>query len=164
MRYGICEDHVTQVLAAWIGTKLAVQSPLKEQVTSFLMQKGEEKQPLEDTAKALETVLFQGLFRLLGPTMTTVMDDGGPRRIWLANLSEMTDDVLLVLMEDLPRNSRTDDLLQTYALDAGSRSALAVQYACLSSLHTQQDRTVMAEILRERYAKGWCPPWLNLPR
>lgn len=155
-------ERVRQLLSQWIGAKLAGELPIAEAAAQVLRAYVPRKTPLAQIARQLEDVLFRGLYAALGRGMTVQLDNGVLRRIRMDELPEMADDVLLALLEAMDVYAVSYGILREYAMETGSRSALAVLYARYGSFQTTEELTWLARVLRERYPAAR-PDWLQLP-
>ena len=106
-------------------------------------------QDFSDLEKALESVLFNGLYSELGDSMTFYASKRHIR-IHMEDLPELADRVLLPLFEDLTVCATNCRRLHDYAMSAGSASAMQVLIASYDHLLPEGEADVMKRILRGR--------------
>lgn len=163
MAASIWEERIREEMRPWIGALLADGTPIAARCEAVLRAYVPRETSLEETAAALEQVIFAELYAALGRGMRAPMGDGSVRRIRTDTLPEIADAALGVLLEKLAVNPVSDSLLRTYAMTTGSCSALRVLYQRFAAYQTAEERALLARLLAERYPPNARPAWLKMP-
>ena len=144
---------VEEALRPRLGTHLAETPVIAGTLCSMLRDYAPYRASFAELAARLEDALFNLLYDQLGSGMTARMDNGSIRRIRTAELREIADDLMGVLFDSLKVYSVTFHSLHEYAMKTGSPSALRVLYTRYAGFMTEQERELIARILRDNRAQ-----------
>ena len=158
-----CEIEAWQIqdaLRPRFGSALTRAPEIMEPAAALLRQYSPHQMTFRQLALRLEDVLFNILYDQLGPGMSVQLDDGTRRRIPMAEIPDVADDVMGVLFDSLSVYSVNCDALRAYSMETGSFSAMRCLYQRYASLMSQEERQVLARIIRGSFPPARWQSWL----
>ena len=153
--------QVREVLAPFLGVDTPACAAAAEQAAEVLRRFTPYQQPLEELTRQLNDALFGALYACLGPRMTLSFSDGRQVRIRMADIPDLSDSVLGLLIESLPPSQSTLDLLRDYAMRETSLSALRALLTRFGRYHSPDDQAIMRRIIRDNYPPERYADWLT---
>lgn len=161
MPANISTYEVKQALRPYLGSAIATQTPIAEEVAHALRAYAPYKESLEGLAKRISNTIFNSLYGILGPKMTLIMDGGESRRILMQDLPDLADAVLGVLFDGLTVYSVSYQTLKDYSLRTGSLSAMRVLYQKYDEFQSPEEKALMARIIRDNHPRERYISWLK---
>ena len=152
---------VQEALAPFLGADTPACAAAAEQAAEVLRRFTPYQQPLEDLTRRLQDTLFGALYACLGPHMTQRLGDGRQVRIRMADLPDLADSVLGVLIDALPNSQATLDLLRDYAMRETSLSALRALLLRFSRYQSPEEQALMRRVIRDNYPPERYADWLD---
>lgn len=153
--------HVREVLRPRFGSALVDEPGVPDRAADILRSYAAYKDTFADIASRVEDSLFNMLYDHLGPSMSVRMDDGSSRRIKTAELKDAADDVMGVLFGQLKVYSVNYESLHTYCMESGSFSAMRVLYTRYQDFLPEEERKIIARIIRDSHPESDWKSWLN---
>ena len=153
--------HVREALRSRLGSALVDEPGFPDRAADLLRSYAAYKDTFSDMAVRMEDVLFNSLYERLGPSMSVRMDNGFPRRIRTSELKDAADDVMGVLFDELKVYSVNYDALHNYCMESGSFSAMRVLYTRYRDFLPDQERKIIARIIRDSRPREQWESWLD---
>ena len=156
----IAQAQVMITLRPWLGAPLmqAVDDVIGEitaRLNGFSMHRDEE------LALALDSKLFQAVRQATQGSMLVCLEDGSYVRVRLEDFSAMADELMLLVFQEFPADSRHLVYLQQYALKHSSLSALRMLYTRFQAFQTPKELEAIASVARSCYPPFRWRQWLN---
>lgn len=161
MPMAISTYSVKCALRPYLGSELVDNTPIAGEAAHALRSYAPYKDTLEDLAQRVANVLFDGLYSTLGPRMTLRLDSGEMVRIRMDELPDVADAVLGVMFDELTVYSVNYQTLKDYSLRTGSLSAMRVLYQKYDDFQEQEEKELMARIIRDNHPKERYQAWLK---
>ena len=149
--------RIGEILRPWLGSNI-VDAQLCYKAAEILTQQNVR---FSDMCRAVESLLFNTLYENLGVHMTLRLPDGRDRRIYLAQLPAIADDVMGALFEALPVYSPTYCNLTDYMLKTGSFSAMRTLCLKYRRQLGDQEYARVVNVIRENYPPERYADWLD---
>lgn len=160
MPAAISTFHVKCALRPFLGTELLTATSIGDDVAHVLRSYAPYKENLEQLAQRVADTLFSGLYAALGPQMTLRLDGGSLKRIHMQDIPDVADAAMGVLFDGMTVYSVSFQTLKDYSLHTGSLSAMRVLYQKFDDFQSQEEKTLMAQIIRGSYPKARYAAWL----
>ncbi|MCH5287562.1 MAG: hypothetical protein J1E43_09075 [Christensenellaceae bacterium] len=161
MPIAIRTAQVREALLPFLGTDVLAQTALAEQAAEALRRFVPHHQPLEALQEQLCRLLFDELYAHLGQRMTLRLDNGQLVRVRVADIPDLADSVLGVLLDSLPENQSTLDLLRGYAMQTTSLSAMRALLLRFGSCQSPDEQAILRRIIRDNYPPERYAAWLQ---
>ena len=160
MPFPVRTARVREALAPFLGADTPACAAASEQAAEVLRRFVPYQQPLEELTRQLNDALFGVLYACLGPRMTLSFSDGRQVRIRMADIPDLSDCVLGVLIESLPTSQATLDLLRDHAMRETSLSALRALLTRFDRYHSPEEQALMRRVVRDNYPPERYADWL----
>lgn len=142
--------QIREILRDPLGSAIVDQTDLCETIGEMLRSYAPYREKLDQFALRVEDCIFNKLYDTLGQGMSARMNNGEIRRIRMAELPELTDQVLEVLFDHMKVYSVNYEVLREYAVQKGSLSAMRVLVRRFGSFCPSGEKERMTAILKER--------------
>ena len=149
-----------EALAPFLGEDTPACAAAAEQAAEVLRHFTPHQQPLEELTRQLNDALFGVLYACLGPRMTLAFSDGRQVRIRMADIPDLSDCVLGVLIASLPNSQATLDLLRDYAMRQTSLSALRALLTRFGRYQSPEEQALLRRVIRDNYPPERYADWL----
>lgn len=161
MPIAIRTAQVREALEPFLGTEVLAQTAMAEHAAEALRRFMPHQQPLEALAEQLCRLIFDDLYAHLGQRMTLRLSDGRQVRVRMADIPDLADSVLGVLLDSLPENQATLDLVRTYAMQTTSLSAMRALLLRFGSCQSPDEQAILRRIIRDNYPPERYAAWLQ---
>ena len=161
MPVAISTYNVKCALRPYLGSDMVDATPIAEEAAHALRSYAPYKETLEDLALRVANALFDVLYSILGPRMTIRLDNGDLVRIRMDDLPHLADAVLGVMFEGMTVYSVNFQNLKDYSLRTGSLSAMRVLYQKYDDFQSQEEKDLMARIIRDNHPRERYQSWLK---
>ncbi len=161
MAVAISTYSVKCALRPYLGSDMVDATPIAEEAAHALRSYAPYKDTLEDLALRVANALFDVLYSTLGPRMTIRLDNGQLVRIRMDDLPFLADAVLGVMFEGMTVYSVNFQNLKDYSLRTGSLSAMRVLYQKYDDFQSQEEKALMARIIRDNHPRERYQSWLK---
>ena len=161
MAVAINTYSVKCALRPYLGSDMVDGTPIAEEAAHVLRSYAPYRDTLEDLSQRLCNVLFDGLYSELGPRMTVRLDGGQMVRIHMQDLPQVADAVLGALFDSMSVYTVNFQTLKDYSLRTGSLSAMRVLYQKYDDFQSQEEKALMARIIRDNYQPFLYESWLK---
>ena len=152
---------VERALRPWLGTLFLSANDLAACVAERMRAYAPYRQTLESLRDELETLLLTRLNRLTGGSMTVITDNYHTRRLGMAKIAAITDDLMGVIFDKLTPFSANFIKLNDYSLRVYSLNALRVLYQRYAGFYTPEELAFMARMIRTIYPPESYAAWLG---
>ena len=159
----ITEDAVFYALQPWLGVPLLTRSPaLVRDVAAHLNRYfSEEALPLDDLRAQCESLLFNSIYTATNGSMVASTPDGRPVSIRTQYLPSMTEDVIGLILCQLPINEQSFELLNAYAMRHTSLPVLRRLYLEFGAYMPPMNRETILRIAGENFGSEAIRDWLR---
>lgn len=154
-------EDVVDALRPWVGSLIAENTQLAPGAADILRSYAPYKESTQQLAKRLDSYLFTALHTLLGRSMTITLDNGRDVRLLVSNLAYIADDLLGVLFASLSPYSVNYLMIKDYSMTHESLAALRVLYQKYDEFQSQEEKNLMARIIRQNYPLWRYERWLK---
>jgi len=161
MPVAISTYNVKCALRPYLGSDMVDATPIAEEAAHALRSYAPYKETLEDLALRVANTLFDVLYSVLGPRMTIRLDNGDMVRIRMDDLPFLADAVLGVMFDGMTVYSVNFQNLKDYSLRTGSLSAMRVLYQKYDDFQSQEEKDLMARIIRDNHPRERYQSWLK---
>lgn len=161
MPVAISTYNVKCALRPYLGSDMVDATPIAEEAAHALRSYAPYKETLEDLALRVANALFDVLYSVLGPRMTIRLDNGDMVRIRMDDLPFLADAVLGVMFDGMTVYSVNFQNLKDYSLRTGSLSAMRVLYQKYDDFQSQEEKDLMARIIRDNHPRERYATWLK---
>lgn len=161
MAIAVALEAVEDVLRPWLGTLFLSGTRLCEPLCDALCAYSPGRQTLEECRDSLETLLLRQLNALTRRTMTVFDSSFSARRLRMADVEDMTDDLMGLVFDSLPPIRLNFDRLNEYSLRIHSLSALRVLYQRYRAFQTPEETAFMCRVIRALYPPQRYASWLK---
>lgn len=161
MPVAISTYHVKCALRPYLGSDMVDATPIAEEAAHALRAYAPYRETLEDLALRVANTLFDVLYSILGPRMTIRLDSGEVVRIRMDDLPFLADAVMGVMFEGMTVYSVNFQNLKDYSLRTGSLSAMRVLYQKYDDFQSQEEKELMARIIRDNHPRERYATWLK---
>lgn len=161
MPVAISTYNVKCALRPYLGSDMVDATPIAEEAAHALRSYAPYKETLEDLALRVANALFDVLYSVLGPRMTIRLDNGDLVRIRMDDLPFLADAVLGVMFDGMTVYSVNFQNLKDYSLRTGSLSAMRVLYQKYDDFQSQEEKDLMARIIRDNHPRERYATWLK---
>ena len=161
MPVAISTYNVKCALRPYLGSDMVDATPIAEETAHALRSYAPYKETLEDLALRVANALFDVLYSVLGPRMTIRLDNGDMVRIRIDDLPFLADAVLGVMFDGMTVYSVNFQNLKDYSLRTGSLSAMRVLYQKYDDFQSQEEKDLMARIIRDNHPRERYATWLK---
>lgn len=161
MPVAISTYNVKCALRPYLGSDMVDATPIAEEAAHALRSYAPYKETLEDLALRVANALFDVLYSVLGPRMTIRLDNGDMVRIRMDDLPSLADAVLGVMFDGMTVYSVNFQNLKDYSLRTGSLSAMRVLYQKYDDFQSQEEKDLMARIIRDNHPRERYATWLK---
>ena len=157
----IGKGQVMIALAPWLGEELsrALDGSL-EQITHWL-NAWTDRQDLGELRGRIDSLLFRSAREATQGRLLVRTPDGGWVRMRLEDFSTMADDVLYVLLSQLPVDQKHLVLLRDFSLHQESLAALKALYLRFAPLEGEEELAAMGAFVRKCYPPFRWQGWLQ---
>ena len=157
----VAQAQVMIALAPWLGEPLMAALPelpgeIAQRLSGFSMERDGETM-----AKSLDSLLFRAVHFATGGSMLAQMADGGFVRIRLEDFADMADEMMLLVFEEFPVDSRHFLFLRDYSMRMASLSALRVLYTRFGAFQSAQELAAIASVAKSCYRPFRWRSWLG---
>ena len=157
----IAQAQVMIVLRPWLGGSLMAALPalpgeIAARLSGFSMERDAERM-----AKEMDSLLFRAVRYATGGSMLAQMDDGGYVRIRLEDFADMADELMLLVFDEFPTDSRHFLFLRDYSMRHPSLSALRALYTRFGSFQSAQELAAIAAVAKDCYRPFRWQSWLR---
>lgn len=153
--------QVRDALRPLLGTETLTQTSVAEHAAEALRGFVPHQQPLGTMHDQLCRLLFDDLYACLGQRMTLRLDDGRQARIRMADIPDLADSVLGVLIDSLPDSPSTLELLREYAMQTTSLAAMRALLTRFGAHQSPDEQTILRRIIRDNYPPARYADWLQ---
>ena len=161
MPVAISTYNVKCALRPYLGSDMVDATSIAEEAAHALRSYAPYKETLEDLALRVANALFDVLYSVLGPRMTIRLDNGDLVRIRMDDLPFLADAVLGVMFDGMTVYSVNFQNLKDYSLRTGSLSAMRVLYQKYDDFQSQEEKDLMARIIRDNHPRERYATWLK---
>ena len=152
--------RIREALRSRLGSSLVDEPGFAEPLADVLRSYASYKDTFASLAARTEDKLFNTLYDRLGSAMSVRMNDGSLRRVRTSELKDAADDVMGVFFEELKVYSVNFAALQSYAMEAGSFSAMRTLYTRFGEYLSDADKQVLARVIRDARPRADWEEWL----
>ncbi len=154
---------VERVLQPWLGSMLLTATPIVGQVTGVLKEFAPYRQTLYNLRDQVEHDILVGISKVTRGSMCVVLDDYSSRRLFLKDITYMTDDVMGLVFDSLTPFSANFTRLNDYALHEESLSVLRVLYQKYEKFFTVEEYAFLIAMIKKIYPQQRYIEWLKEP-
>ncbi|HPF88237.1 MAG TPA: hypothetical protein PK537_09330 [Candidatus Limiplasma sp.] len=154
-------DDVNDTLKPWLGALFLMSTPLSQEIAFQLMHYSPSREPFARLRDRLEHQLLVTLNKLTHTSMCIMVENYQTRRIALADIETMTDDLMGLVFDQLSPFRANYDRLNEYALQHPSLAALRVLYQKYSSFFSQEEYRFMIGMIKKLYTQDRYSAWLR---
>lgn len=119
------------------------------------------RQAPDDLNDDLDSLLFRSVREITRGSMLAQLDDDSFIRIQVEDFSTMADELMLLVFQKFPVDSRHLMLLREYSMRKSSLSALRVLYTRFASMQTHQELAAIASVARACHPPFRLRGWLD---
>lgn len=157
----IAQGQVMIVLMPWLGEPLMAALPalpgeIAERLSGFSIQRDADRM-----ARELDSLLFRAVHYATGGSMLAQMEDGSYVRIRLEDFADMADELMLLVFDSFPVDSRHFLFLRDYSMRQPSLSALRTLYTRFGSFQSAQELAAIAAVAKDCYRPFRWQSWLS---
>ena len=135
--------------------------PLADLITEKLSNYAPYRQDLESLRDELEVLLITRLNSMTNGTLTVILDNYRSRRLGQAALTDMTDDLMGVVFDQLTPFSANFIKLNDYSMRNESLNALRVLYQKYASYYSPDEFAFMVHLIKDIYPEERWRTWLK---
>jgi hypothetical protein len=107
----------------------------------------------------VDSMLFMAVRNATSGRMVLRMDTDDLIRVRVSDFSVMADELMYLLLEDLPRDQRTLDAIRAYSLRTSSLSSLRALYLLFQDVQTPDELATIRRIIKTCHLpfrwRGW---------
>ncbi|MBR6187004.1 MAG: hypothetical protein IKQ41_12200 [Clostridia bacterium] len=157
----IAQAQVMVALRPWLGEPLLAALPalpgeIAERLNGFSKERDADRM-----AQELDSLLFRAVRYATAGSLLAQMDDGGFVRIRLEDFADMADEMMLLVFEEFPVDSRHFLFLKDYAVHHPSLAALRTLYTRFGSFQSAQELAAIASVAKDCYRPFRWQSWLG---
>lgn len=161
MAMPITTAEVKRVLRHWLGSLFVNSNSLAEEVAQHLRAYAPYRQDLESLRDELETLLLCKLNAFTNGSLTVVLDNYRSRRLNMAAIAEITDDLMGLIFDKLTPFSANHVKLNDYSMHVPSLNALRVLYQKYASFFSKEEFDFMVGMIKTVYPRERYEAWLH---
>ena len=161
MAMPIEKSDVERALRPWVGSLFLNAHPLADLITEKLSNYAPYRQDLESLRDELEVLLITRLNSMTNGTLTVILDNYRSRRLGQAALTDMTDDLMGVVFDQLTPFSANFIKLNDYSMRNESLNALRVLYQKYASYYSPDEFAFMVHLIKDIYPEERWHTWLK---
>ena len=161
MAMPIEKSDVERALRPWVGSLFLNAHPLADLITEKLSNYAPYRQDLESLRDELEVLLITRLNSMTNGTLTVILDNYRSRRLGQAALTDMTDDLMGVVFDQLTPFSANFIKLNDYSMRNESLNALRVLYQKYASYYSPDEFAFMVHLIKDIYPEERWRIWLK---
>ena len=161
MAMPIEKSDVERALRPWVGSLFLNAHPLADLITEKLSNYAPYRQDLESLRDELEVLLITRLNSMTNGTLTVILDNYRSRRLGQAALTDMTDDLMGVVFDQLTPFSANFIKLNDYSMRNESLNALRVLYQKYASYYSSDEFAFMVHLIKDIYPEERWRTWLK---
>ncbi len=161
MAMPIEKSDVERALRPWVGSLFLNAHPLADLITEKLSNYAPYRQDLESLRDELEVLLITRLNSMTNGTLTVILDNYRSRRLGQAALTDMTDDLMGVVFDQLTPFSANFIKLNDYSMRNESLNALRVLYQKYASYYSPDEFAFMVHLIKDIYPEERWRTWLK---
>lgn len=159
----ITQDDVFFVLEPSVGLPLLVRYPaLSYDVAAYLNRYFEPEPPsLDEMCRQVESLVFNGVYGATNGTMVSVDQAGQPLKIHTKLLPWLAEELIGLIFDYLPKNERTFETLNSYALGHTSLPAMRRLYLEFGEYMPTMNRDIFKRVIMENFPPEAYAEWLR---
>ena len=161
MAMPVANEEVERVLRPWLGSLFVQTHPLAEEIAEYLRAYAPYRQTLESLRGELESLLMRKLNALTNQSLTVILDNYRSRRLNMATITEITDDLMGVIFDKLTPFSANFVKLNDYSMRVCSLNALRVLYQQYASYYTEEEFAFMVNLIKTVHPPQRWESWLH---
>lgn len=154
-------DDVNDTLKPWLGALFLMSTSLSQEITYQLMHYAPARETYAQLRDRLEHQLLMMLNKHTRSSMCIMVENYQIRRISLADIETITDDLMGLMFDQLSPFSANFERLNAYALHHASLAALRVLCQKYSSFYSEEEYLFMIDLIQKLYPKERYEPWLS---
>ena len=154
-------EEVERVLRPWLGSLFVSSNDLAHTIAERLRAYAPYRQTLDSLRSDLETLLITRLNGLTHGSLTVVMDNYHSRRLSMALITDLTDDLMGLIFDKLTPFSANFIKLNDYSMRHPSINALRVLCQKYASYYTQEEFAFMVGVIKSVYPPEKYAGWLR---
>lgn len=153
-------DSVALALRPWLGEAFLRACGVCAQAGGALNGFDPARGDLDALSRQLDSLLFNQVRTVTQGDMRVLLDDGRVERVRVDDIGQMADDLLYLLLRQLPRTEWQYQRLRQFAMTHASLSALRALYVDFASFQTEDELAVIARTVRSAYPAFRWRVWL----
>lgn len=154
-------DDVNYALKPWLGALFLMSTPLSQEIAYQLMHYSPARESFDQLQARLEHQLLVSINKLTRASMCIMVENYQTKRLTLADIDGMTDDLMGLVFDRLTPFSSNFERLNAYSLHHASLAALRVLYQKYSSFFSQEEYQFMISMIQKLYPKKRYQEWLK---
>ena len=161
MAMPIAVEDVRRVLQPWLGSLFLNDTGLCEAFAERMQGYAPYRQSLESLREELEALLLTRLNVLTNRTMTVVLDNYHTRRLRMADIAAIIDDLMGVVFDKMTPFSANFIKLNDYSMHVQSLNAMRVLYLKYASFYSEEEYAFLIHMIRGAYPRERYAAWLK---
>ena len=158
----ISPDTVMQTLLPFLGSDyLAGKGALCTRLAALLHAFWPERDTLPHLAQQLDNLLFMAVREDTGGRMALLMDSGQLIRLRMNDFALMADELLYLLLENLPKTGQNQALIREYSMRSGSLSALRALYLLYRDMQEPEETETLRRVITSCHEPWRFRPWMD---
>jgi hypothetical protein len=158
----IAPFRVGEVLRPFLGTDfLRRNADLPAQAAEALSSFRPARQTLLRLAEQVDNLLFMRVREDTNGRMALLMDGGALIRLRMADFTVMADELLYLLLENLPVTPQNQALLREYSMRSNSLSALRALYLLYRELQEPEETQTLRRVITSCHEPWRFKPWIG---
>ncbi len=140
-------SQVMAVLTPWLGPSLCTLLYPDAERICVRFSGYSEKQPLSGVHAFIRDLLFDRVLYLTGGSLLVFPEEGAEAEMCREDFEVIADDILYLLLSGFPADPGHLILLEDYAREYGSLSALRKLYVSFGSLMSPEERATLHKVI-----------------
>ena len=155
-------DRVARTLSPWLGGGFIAQNAaLMERIAFKISQFDRRRGSLQQMAQDVDTQLFMAVREQTGGRMILLMDTGQHIRLRLEDFALMADEVMYLLMAELPVDQQTFLMIREYSMRQGSLAALKALWLHYGAFQSEAEYRTVERIIKGSHPAFRWQRWLT---
>jgi len=158
----ILPERAEEVLRPFLGTAfLRRNADLPGQAAAVLTSFRPARQTLRQAADQVDNLLFMRVREDTGGRMALTMDNGALIRLRMSDFSVMADELLYLLLENLPKTGQNQALIREYSMRSGSLSALRALYLLYRDMQEPEETETLRRVITSCHEPWRFRSWMD---
>lgn len=158
----VTAERTADMLRPWLGSDFVACHPeVIRQAAMRLNAFGFNRDDLSLVQQDVDSMLFMAVRNATSGRMVLRMDTDDLIRVRVSDFSVMADELMYLLLEDLPRDQRTLDAIRAYSLRTSSLSSLKALYLLFPHAQTEEELHTLRRVIKTCHPHFRWRQWLN---